>query len=120
MTRFLTIPALCLAAAAMLSCAAPVLAQTSLAQTSDTVPGATVKYGDLNVGSPAGAHVLLRRIEAAATTACGGAPDIRQLNQLASFEACRRFAVARAVAAVDSPMLTAMAHGGAPVGFAAR
>jgi UrcA family protein len=115
MTRFLTAPVLCLAAAATLSCAAPVLAQTS-----DSVPSVSVKYGDLNIGSPAGAQMLLKRIEAAANTACGGAPDIRQLNQWTSFEACRRSAVARAVVAVDSPMLTAVAHGGSPAGFAAR
>jgi len=115
MTRFLTAPVLRLAAVATLSCAAPVLAQTS-----DTVPSVLVKYGDLNIGSPGGAQVLLKRIEAAANTACGGAPDIRQLNQLASFEACRRSAVARAVVAVDSPMLTAIAHGGSPGSFAAR
>jgi len=113
MTRFLTAPVLGLAAAATLSCAASVLARTS-----DTVPSVLVKYGDLNVSSPAGAQVLLKRIEAAANTACGGAPDIRQLNQRASFEACRRSAVARAVVAVDSPMLTA--HGGSAASFAAR
>jgi UrcA family protein len=115
MTRFLTAPVLCFAAAATLSCAAPVRAQTS-----DTVPSVVVKYHDLNIGSPAGARMLLKRIEAAADTACGGAPDIRQLNQWASFQACRRSAVARAVVAVDSPMLTAMSHGGAPGSFAAR
>ena len=115
MTRFLTAPVLCLAAAATLSCVAPVLAQTS-----DTVPSVSVKYGDLNIGSPAGAQVLVRRIDAAANTACGGKPDIRQLNQLADFEACRRSAVARAVVAVDSPVLTAMAHGRSPGSFAAR
>jgi len=115
MTRFLTAPVLCLAAAAALSSAAPVLAQTS-----DTVPSVSVRYGDLNIGSPAGAQVLLRRLEAAANTACGGAPDIRQLSQLASFEACRRSAVAKAVAAIDSPVLTAMAHGRSPASFAAR
>ena len=115
MTRFLTTPVLCLAAVAALSCAAPAVAQTS-----DTAPSVSVNYGHLNIGAPAGAQVLLKRIRTAANTVCGGAPDIRQLNQLASFEACRRFAVARVVAAVDSPMLTAMAHGGAPVGFAAR
>jgi UrcA family protein len=112
MIRF---PVLGLAAAAMLSCAAPVLAQTS-----DTVPSVVVKYGDLNVRSPAGAQVLLKRIEAAANTACGGAPDIRLLRQWASFEECRRSAVARAVAAVDSPMLTAVAHGDALASLAAR
>ena len=115
MTRFLTAPVLCLAAAAMLSCAAPVLAQTS-----DTAPSVLVKYGDLNIGAPAGAQVLLRRIEAAANTVCGGAPDIRELDQLATFEACRRSAAARAVTAIDSPMLSAMAHGGSPGSFAAR
>ena len=112
MTRFL---AACLAAAAMLPCAAPVLAQTS-----DTGPAVTVKYSDLNIGSRADARVLLGRLQAAAGTACGGAPDIRQLGRLASFDACRRSAVARAVAAVDSPMLTAMAQGAHPASFAAR
>jgi UrcA family protein len=115
MTRFLAAPALCLAAAAALSFAAPALAQTS-----DPVPSVTVKFHDLDVGSPAGAHMLLRRIEAAANTACGGAPDIRQLGRWTSFEACRRSAVARAVAAAGSPMLTAMAHRGAPASLAAR
>jgi len=115
MTRFLTAAVLCLAAVVTLSCAAPVLARNS-----DTVPSVSVKYGDLNIRSPAGAQVLLRRIEAAADTACGGAPDIRQLNEWANFEACRSSAVARAVVEVDSPMLTAMAHGGPPGSFAAR
>ena len=115
MTRFLTTPILCLAAAATLAYAAPALAQIA-----DTVPSVSVKYGDLNIGSRAGAQVLLKRIEAAANTVCGGEPDIRQLDQLASFEACRRSAIARAVAAADSPMLTGMAHGGSRASFAAR
>ena len=115
MVRFLAVPVLCLAAAATLSGAAPVLAQTS-----DAVPSVLVKYRDLDIGSPAGAQVLLKRIEAAANTACGGAPDIRQLSQWASFEACRKSAVARAVVAVDSPMLTAMAHSRARASLAAR
>jgi UrcA family protein len=115
MTRFLTAPVLCLAAAATLSCAT-----AALAQISDTVPSVSVKYPDLDIGSPAGARVLLERIEAAAKTVCGGAPDIRELDRWASFEACRRSAVARAVVAVDSPVLTAMAHGGYPASFAAR
>jgi UrcA family protein len=115
MPRLLTAPVLGLAAAATLSCAAPVLAQTS-----DTVPSVSVKFGDLNIGSPAAALVLLKRIEAAANTACGGAPDIRLLGRWASFEACRRSAVAKAVVAVDSPMLTAMSRGGSTGSFAAR
>ena len=115
MNRLLIAPVLCLAAAATLSCVAPAVAQISV-----TVPSVTVKYSDLNTGSRLGAQLLLKRIEAAANTVCGGAPDIRQLDQLASFEACRKSAVARAVAAIDSPMLTAMAHGGSPAGFAAR
>jgi UrcA family protein len=79
-----------------------------------------VKYSDLDIGSRPGAQMLLRRIEAAADTACGGAPGIRQLDRWASFEACRRSAVARAVVAVESPMLTAMARRGSPASLAAR
>jgi UrcA family protein len=115
MRRVLTTPVLHLAVAAMLSYAAPVLAQTL-----DTVPSVSVKYGDLNLGSRADAQVLLKRIQAAANTVCGGAPDFRQLDQLARFQACRRSAVARAVVAVDSPSLTAMARGVSPGSFAAR
>lgn len=115
MSRFLTTPVLHLAAAAVLSCAAPVFAQTL-----DTAPSVSVKYGDLNLGSRAGAQVLLKRIEAAANTVCGGAPDTRQLDQLARFQACRRSAFARAVVAVDSPSLTAMARGVSPGNVAAR
>jgi UrcA family protein len=115
MTRFLLASVLCLAAGATLPCATPALAQIA-----DTVPSVPVKYSDLEIGSRAGAQVLLKRIEAAANTVCGGAPDIRQLGQLARFEACHRSAVARAVVAVDSPVLTALAHAGAPGSFAAR
>jgi len=115
MTRCRIVPVLCLAAAATLSCAIPALAQMP-----DAVPSVMVKYSDLNIRSRAGAQVLLKRIELAANTACGGAPDIRQLNQLAGFEACRRSAVTRAVVAVASPMLTAMARGGSPGSLAAR
>ena len=115
MTRFLAAPVLCLAAAAALSGAIPARAQVS-----DAVPSVTVKYSDLNIGSRDGAQVLLKRIEAAANTACGGPPDIRELSQWAGFEACRRSAIGRAVVAVDSPMLTAVAHRRSPATFAAR
>ena len=115
MTRLLIAPVLCLAAAAALSCATP-----GLAQTAESVPTVSVKYGDLDVGSRTGAQALLKRIETAAGAVCGGAPDIRQLSQLASFQTCRRSAVARAVVAVDLPMLTALAHGGLPGSFASR
>jgi UrcA family protein len=116
MTRFLTAAVVCVAAGATLPCATT----PALAQISDTVPSVTVKYGDLNIGSRPGAQMLLKRIEAAANTACGGAPDIRQLNQLASFETCRRSAIARAVVGVGSPALTAVARGGNQASFAAR
>jgi UrcA family protein len=115
MTRFLTLPVLGLAAAAALSGAIPARAQTS-----DAAPSVTVRYNDLNIGSRAGAEVLLRRIETAANSVCGGAPDIRQLSQWAGFQACRTSAVERAVAAAESPMLTAMAHRRSPASLAAR
>ena len=110
MIRFLTAPVLCLAAAATLSCAAPALAQRAFGHRPER-HGEIQRPGHRLAGRRPGvarAHRSRRR------TACGGAPDIRQLDRLASFEACRRSAVARAVAAVDLPMLTALAHRGRP------
>ncbi|HEV2363316.1 MAG TPA: UrcA family protein [Caulobacteraceae bacterium] len=68
----------------------------------------TVSYADLDISRPAGAAVLLRRVRSAAVRACGGMPDARVLDQFAAFEHCRREAVSRAVAQVNSPVLNAL------------
>ena len=41
--------------------------------------------------------------------ACGGEPGVRELQQHAAFDQCRKSAVGDAVAQVNSPVLTAMA-----------
>jgi|HubBroStandDraft_5_1064220.scaffolds.fasta_scaffold325616_1 UrcA family protein len=79
------------------------------AQTSSDPIRVTVSYADLNVATTDGAKTLVQRIEAAADRACGYAPDQRLLADLARYQSCRKQAIDTAVAAVDSPTVTAMA-----------
>jgi UrcA family protein len=102
MTRTATL----FAAAVALMIAAPAMAQTA-----DDAITVSVQYADLDVGHAAGAKILLQRIEAAATTACGGEPDLRLLGERAGFDRCKAATVAQALRAVDAPMVTAMANG---------
>jgi UrcA family protein len=72
----------------------------------------TVKYSDLDLSTPSGAHTLYSRISGAARTVCGyaGTDFIDQ----AIWKGCYRGAIADAVAKVNSPLLTAV-HTGRPV-----
>jgi len=79
------------------------------AQTASDPIRVTVSYGDLNIDQTDGAKALVQRIVAAADRACGYAPDQRLLADLARYQACRTHAIDTAVAAVDSPTVTAMA-----------
>ena len=99
--------------------AALVLAAPVHGQTVDEAVRVPVHFADLDIGREPGAKELLRRIQSAATMACGGEPDFRQLGPLADFQRCRKAALANAVAKVDAPMLTAMA-GGRPERLAGR
>ena len=69
------------------------------------VPQQIVKFGDLDVTRPAGAQELYRRITHAARDVCetvsAGGSATAIANRL-----CTDRAIARAVAAVDSPLLT--------------
>jgi UrcA family protein len=69
----------------------------------------SVSYGDLNIDQADGAKTLVQRIQAAADRACGYAPDLRLLADQARYQSCRKQAIDTAVAAVDSPTVTAMA-----------
>ena len=92
--------------------AATALAAPALA--ADQTPCVTVRYGDLDPATPAGAALLFRRISGAARSVCGergyGLFFERQWDN------CYRAAVADAVAAVNSPLLTDLQrhehHGG--------
>jgi len=109
MTRAFNLRALSLALAGV---AVVVSAAPAVAQTDDRASAIHVSYADLDINTTAGARTLMTRIDQAADRACGERPDIRQLKQRSDFERCRKAAVTGAVAAVDSPRLTAMiTHG---------
>jgi UrcA family protein len=65
----------------------------------------TVSYADLNISSKAGAEVLLFRLRVAASKACGGAPVMFDLHAEATYDACFKDALDKAVAQVASPLL---------------
>jgi len=92
-----------LAAAAVLGTAATALAAPSEPETASR----TVHLGDLNLSGPDGAGIALRRIQVAAASVCGGAPDPRLLDRAAPYRACVHGAVDRAVAFLDRPIVTA-------------
>lgn len=68
-----------------------------------------VRFDDLDLRHPAGARVLLHRIETAAIEVCGGQPDRRDPVQAAAFDRCRVAATDQAVSLLDETTLTAMA-----------
>lgn len=68
----------------------------------------SVAYDDLNVSHPAGARVLLARIEAAASIVCGGVPETSDLKMQMFYRSCARDATARAVAGVGQPLVAAL------------
>lgn len=65
-----------------------------------------VAYADLNLANPAGAEVLLGRLDAAAQAVCDPG-DTRQLVLHKLAQACERDAVERAVADLGQPLVVA-------------
>jgi UrcA family protein len=90
--------------------AASAVALPAAAQSVEEPVSVAVTFADLDIGHPAGAAILLHRLQAAAVKACGGTPDVRVLGETAAFDKCRQAAVSRAVDQVHSPVLTAMAQ----------
>jgi UrcA family protein len=72
----------------------------------DTPPHKVVSFRDLNLNSPEGVAALYGRIKSAAYDACGN-PDRFDLSQL-KLQTCIKDAVSRAIADVNSPMLTSL------------
>jgi UrcA family protein len=68
----------------------------------------SVAYDDLNVSHPAGARILLARIEEAASVVCGGAPETSDLKMQMFYRTCAQEATARAVSAVGQPLVAAL------------
>ena len=78
------------------------------ASDADAVPTITVRYGDRDLATDAGARKLYGRIRTAAAAVCPQ-PDIRDLAAAAASTACRREAIARAVVQMHSSRLAAVA-----------
>jgi len=66
--------------------------------------GVTVKYSDLDIGSPSGAEVLYERIRAAAQNAC----SYFWFKTDADAARCLQNTIAKAVTKVNQPALTAI------------
>jgi UrcA family protein len=97
-----------LLASALAFCFAIPIAGAAVAHT-DTATQVQVRYGDLDLSSASGAAVMLQRIDDAATEACG-APwgSLREYRLSVQRSACHRESMERAVAAVESPALSAL------------
>lgn len=79
----------------------------------------TVSYGDLDLGRPAGAEMMLRRIENAAESVCGGRAGFRPLKARAAHEACVRETIADALLDLNAPLVASTyKHGGGIVDVA--
>ena len=65
-----------------------------------------VNYSDLNISSPNGAQALIKRLLAAASQACGPAPDRRQFAYYHAYQDCVEDALSRSVATVNQPLVT--------------
>jgi UrcA family protein len=76
----------------------------SSARADEQVRSETVKFQDLNVGSPAGAEALYTRIHSAAKRVCASPPG---WPEQVSAAICAKDAEARAIAKVNVPLLTA-------------
>jgi UrcA family protein len=74
----------------------------SNAHSGDQVRSETVKFADLNLGSPAGVEALYERIHAAAKRVCD-----QPAGEQAGIRACMRKAESEATEKVNVPLLTA-------------
>lgn len=86
-----------------------------LAGASAITRSVTVRYGDLDITTSAGAAALYHRIEGAARVTCGY--EEHRLASLSYVNRCNSSAISAAVASVNSPLLTAIheAHRGSPL-----
>jgi UrcA family protein len=72
---------------------------------------ADVAYGDLNLRNAKDARVMLRRIEHAATLACGRMPELNRgyrnspVFVTRAFRECREGAIGKAVADLNAPLV---------------
>jgi len=85
----------------------PMVMVYNAARADEPVATQRVSFKDLNLNSPEGAAVLYGRIKRAANEVCGHWDNF-DLSQLHAVQTCIDGAVSRAVAQVNSPMLTSL------------
>jgi UrcA family protein len=95
-----------LATIALLSIAGPTLAAQPAANAPPTV---SVAYADLDLNQARDAATMLKRIQRAAADACRQAPGYvgNDTDTILRVDSCYRQALARAVAGLDAPKVTA-------------
>jgi UrcA family protein len=74
----------------------------------DEIVRVSVPVGDLDLTTSAGAERVLDRVERAAVKACGGQPDMRDLEARRAFRDCVARSMDRAVAQLGAPRVTAL------------
>jgi UrcA family protein len=85
----------------------PMVALYNAARADESVATQVVSYKELNLNSAEGVAVLYGRINRAANEVCGQWENF-DLSQLHAVQTCINGAVSRAVAQVNSPMLTSL------------
>jgi UrcA family protein len=71
-------------------------------------PRIVVSYSDLDLSREAGARVMLGRLESAASSVCGGWPDLHNLANVAIYRDCTRKAMDGALAQLGSVRVNAL------------
>jgi UrcA family protein len=74
----------------------------------DETESVVVHFGDLDVNTPNGAHLLYMRLRNAAKTVCGNEFEAIDLKERGNILDCQRDAIQQAVEYVDRPQLTAL------------
>ncbi len=113
MKRFVTSLCLALCAAAMTG---PVVSADPVG--APDLISRTVRFGDIDLQTQAGAKVAARRIHIAADYVCGG--DQLLWRQASDFQSCRNEAIDRALASLQAPLVSAALGRQAPAGMASR
>lgn len=96
-----------IAAAALLAGSLTGMAHATTTAAKKNVQREVVSYADLNLENAADAAILHKRIVTAARRVCGVYASPIPLDFSSPLRACANDAVARAIADVNSPMLTA-------------
>jgi UrcA family protein len=114
------VPVLAVLATICLAVASTTVRAADMSSDSEPVKK-TVTYGDLNLADSQGIEHLYRRIVGAAQQVCSPLNG-RSLEEKQEFSICTTQSIARAVAAVDQPALTALqaSKTGQPIGTTAK